>query len=43
VSVSGYEKFAFTVFERTCKEVGLPRVIRTDNGMPFASRMRSMA
>jgi len=37
VSVSGYEKFAFTVFERTFKEVGLPRAIRTDNGVPFAS------
>jgi hypothetical protein len=36
-SVSGYEKFAFTVFERTFKEVGLPRVIRTDNGVPLAS------
>jgi len=32
------EKFAFTVFERTFKEFGLPRVIRTDNGVPFASR-----
>ena len=31
------EKFAFTVFERTFKEFGLPRVIRTDNGVPFAS------
>jgi hypothetical protein len=37
VSVSGYKKFAFTVFERTFKEVGLPRVIRTANGVPFAS------
>jgi putative transposase len=31
------EKFAFTVFERTFKEFGLPRGIRTDNGVPFAS------
>jgi hypothetical protein len=30
VSVSGDKKFAFTVFERTFKDVGLPRVIRTD-------------
>ena len=30
-------KFAFTVFERTFKEFGLPQVIRTDNGVPFAS------
>jgi putative transposase len=31
------EKFALTVFERTFKEFGLPRAIRTDNGVPFAS------
>jgi len=31
------EKFAFTVFERTFKEFGLPHLIRTDNGVPFAS------
>src|SRR5262249_51505044 len=31
------EKFAFTVFERTFKEFGLPNAIRTDNGVPFAS------
>jgi putative transposase len=31
------EKFAFTVFEQTFKEFGLPRAIRTDNGVPFAS------
>jgi len=31
------EKFAFTVFERTFKEFGLPGAIRTDNGVPFAS------
>ena len=30
------EKFAFTVFERTFKEFGLPQVMRTDNGVPFA-------
>ena len=29
------EKFAFMVFERTFKEFGLPRGIRTDNGVPF--------
>src|SRR6266508_1961811 len=31
------ETFAFTVFERTFKEFGLPKAIRTDNGVPFAS------
>jgi len=31
------EKFAFTVFERTFKEFGLPGAIRTDNGLPFSS------
>jgi putative transposase len=31
------EKFAFTAFERTFKEFGLPQAIRTDNGCPFAS------
>jgi len=31
------EKFAFTVFERAFKDHGLPRAIRTDNGVPFAS------
>jgi putative transposase len=31
------ETFAFTVFERTFKEFGLPQGIRTDNGVPFAS------
>jgi putative transposase len=31
------ETFAFTVFERTFKEFGLPQRIRTDNGVPFAS------
>jgi len=31
------EMFAFTVFERTFKEFGLPQAIRTDNGVPFAS------
>ena len=29
--------YAFTVFERAFKDFGLPRAIRTDNGMPFAS------
>jgi putative transposase len=31
------EMYAFTVFERIFKEFGLPRAIRTDNGVPFAS------
>jgi putative transposase len=31
------EKFAFSVFERTFKEFGLPGAIRTDNGVPFSS------
>ena len=31
------EQFAFTVFERTFKDFGLPYAIRTDNGVPFAS------
>jgi putative transposase len=30
------ELYAFTVFERLFKEFGLPRAIRTDNGVPFA-------
>ena len=30
------EIYAFTVFERTFKEFGLPQAIRTDNGVPFA-------
>jgi putative transposase len=29
--------FAFTVFERAFKDFGLPRTIRTDNGLPFAA------
>ena len=29
--------FAFAVFERAFKEFGLPRAIRTDNGVPFAT------
>ena len=29
---------AFTVFERLFKDFGLPSAIRTDNGVPFASR-----
>jgi transposase InsO family protein len=32
------EQFAFTVFERTFQEFGLPGALRTDNGVPFASR-----
>ncbi len=31
------ERFAFTVFDRTFREFGLPVAIRTDNGVPFAS------
>lgn len=31
------EKFAFTAFERSFKEFGLPHTIRTDNGVPCAS------
>jgi len=31
------ERFAFTVFERAFMDYGLPRAIRTDNGVPFAS------
>jgi putative transposase len=31
------ERFAFTGFDRAFKEFGLPRAIRTDNGVPFAS------
>lgn len=29
--------YAVTVFERTFRDFGLPRAIRTDNGLPFAS------
>jgi len=32
------EDHAFTVFERTFKEFGLPNAIRTDNGIPFSSQ-----
>jgi putative transposase len=32
------ENLAFTVFERIFKDFGLPEPIRTDNGIPFASR-----
>jgi putative transposase len=31
------EVTAFTVFERVFRENGMPRAIRTDNGVPFAS------
>ena len=30
-------QYAFTVFERAFRDFGLPRAIRTDNGVPFAS------
>ena len=29
--------YAFSVFERIFKEYGLPKAIRTDNGVPFSS------
>lgn len=32
------EIYAFSVFERTFMDYGLPNAIRTDNGVPFASR-----
>ncbi len=31
------ETYAFSVFQRVFEEFGLPRAIRTDNGVPFAS------
>ena len=31
------ETYAFVVFERAFKDFGLPKAIRTDNGVPFAS------
>jgi putative transposase len=31
------EVYAFSVFERAFQDFGLPRAIRTDNGVPFAS------
>jgi putative transposase len=31
------EQFAFSVFKRVFREYGLPKAIRTDNGVPFAS------
>jgi putative transposase len=31
------ETYAFAVFERAFRDFGLPRAIRTDNGVPFAS------
>jgi putative transposase len=34
---STQERYAFTVFERVFKDFGLPKAIRTDNGVPFAS------
>jgi len=32
------ETYAFTVFEAVFREFGLPKAIRTDNGVPFASK-----
>jgi putative transposase len=34
---STQERYAFTVFERVFKDFGLPKAIRTDNGVPFSS------
>jgi putative transposase len=34
---STQEDYAITVFERVFEEFGLPKAIRTDNGVPFAS------
>lgn len=34
---SNKELYAFDVFQRVFKEYGLPKAIRTDNGVPFAS------
>ena len=31
------EIFAFSIFEQTFKKYGLPKTIRTDNGVPFSS------
>ena len=31
------EEFAFTIFEKTFKDFGLPKAIRTDNGVPFSA------
>lgn len=31
------EAYAFTTFERVFRDYGLPRALRTDNGVPFAS------
>ena len=33
------ETYAFNVFERAFRDYGLPRAIRTDNGVPFSSPM----
>jgi len=33
------EAYAFNVFERAFRDHGLPRAIRTDNGVPFSSPM----
>jgi putative transposase len=34
---STQENYAFTVFERVFMDFGLPKAIRTDNGVPFSS------
>jgi transposase InsO family protein len=36
------ENYAFAAFERLFKERGLPANIRSDNGVPFAFRARSV-
>ena len=34
---STQESYAFAVFERVFRDFGMPKAIRTDNGVPFAS------
>jgi transposase InsO family protein len=34
---SNAEKLAFSIFEQTFQKYGLPKAIRTDNGVPFSS------
>lgn len=34
---STQDQYAFAVFERALKDFGVPRAIRSDNGLPFAS------
>jgi putative transposase len=37
MSIDTKEAYAFPIFEAVFKEFGLPKAIRTDNGVPFAS------